>query len=113
MAPFVGTGPPVATRHTGHLWWAVWVAALFTAIAMAIGVVAPMASGTPTAGTATAGTATAGTATAGTATAGTATAGTAAPGAGVLITIAVQKCQTGLAIPPQRLPRLPAKVKVR
>jgi hypothetical protein len=31
----------------------------------------------------------------------------------VLITIAVQKCPTGLAIPPQPLPRLPAKVKVR
>ncbi len=65
---------------------------------MAIGVAAPAASGTATAGTATA---------------GTATAGTAGPGAGVLITIVVQKCPTGLAIPPQSLPRLPAKVKVR
>jgi hypothetical protein len=70
-----------------YRWSAAWMASLGIAMMMALSLAAPASAGVPTAATP-------------------------ARGAGVLTAIVVQKCPTGLAIPPQPLPRLPASLKM-
>jgi hypothetical protein len=85
MGPCVNTKSGRAVLSAGHPWWAVWVAVLATATG--ISMAASAAAAAPTGGTA-------------------------AAGAGVLTTIAVQKCPSALAVPPTTFPHLPASVKL-